>query len=489
MPHDELPEHGLTPFHGTKDSSPRRRRAGARLLLERLEDRTLPSGGLPYPTAATVSQLVADINAANQAGGTNAFNLAANTTFDLTAVDNTTNGANGLPVISGGTKKVAADNLTIVGNGATIQRDTASTTPAFRLFDVAQVASLTLENVTLQYGRAFGSGASADGGAIYNQGTLTLSGATVQDNIAQGSNGAPATGGGKNKNNQPSPAQPGADAAGGGIWSGGTLTLQSGTTISANQAVGGRGGSDYFYSSQTVNGGAGGAARGGGVYQASGNVTVSDATLVGNEAVGGVGGSEYGFNGISGNGGAGSGGGLYLAGGTLVVKDNSTVKSNQATGGNGGSFSGGSRVFGGTGGDGSGGGIYVGGGSVTLQSATLSSNRAQGGDGGEYHFTWGVTTGALLASRGWGGNGAGGGLYVGGGSVTLTGDAVTGNAADAGGSGFAGVPTGSPGVGVGGGLDILSAASVSLNVASLDAIVNNTASTSNPNIAGSYSTF
>ena len=87
-----------------------RRRATFRPRLELLEDRTLPSS---Y-TAATTPDLIADINAANKAGGTNTITLAANTTFNLTAVNNTTDGANGLPVIRIiHTKK--GETLTIIG--------------------------------------------------------------------------------------------------------------------------------------------------------------------------------------------------------------------------------------------------------------------------------------------------------------------------------------------------------------------------------------
>src|SRR5262245_33623397 len=151
--------------------------------VEALEDRTL----LSYYTAATVSELIADINAANKAGGSHTITLTApvTTPYVLTAVNNTTNGANGLPVIGSG-KGVS---LTIAGNGDTIERGTAAGTPAFRLFDVAAGSSLTLQNLTLEHGLAFGVGAAAGGGAVYNQGTLTLTGATVQNNAAQGSNG------------------------------------------------------------------------------------------------------------------------------------------------------------------------------------------------------------------------------------------------------------------------------------------------------------
>src|SRR5215470_7557607 len=87
--------------------SPAARRNGLRLRLEQLEDRTVPSNF----TAASVSDLIADINAANLAGGSNTITLVAGKTFTLTGVDNYTDGATGLPVIA------ANDNLTIIGNG------------------------------------------------------------------------------------------------------------------------------------------------------------------------------------------------------------------------------------------------------------------------------------------------------------------------------------------------------------------------------------
>jgi predicted outer membrane repeat protein len=139
---------------------------GLRLDLEQLEDRMLPSN---Y-TAATVSDLIADINAANAAGGANSITLAKQTTFTLTQVNNTSDGSpTGLPVIAAG------DNLTIVGNNDTIQQSTAS---GLRLFDVASGASLTLQNLTLQ------NAAASNGAAIYSNGSLALSNVTVTGNTA-----------------------------------------------------------------------------------------------------------------------------------------------------------------------------------------------------------------------------------------------------------------------------------------------------------------
>src|SRR5215471_16076966 len=114
-------------------SSSRAGRRRSPLILEALEDRT----ALSNFNAATVSDLIADINAASTAGGTNTITLTAPTSnpYVLMAVDNSSNGANGLPVIAN--KNI----LTIVGNGDSIERSTASATADFRLFDVVKGAS------------------------------------------------------------------------------------------------------------------------------------------------------------------------------------------------------------------------------------------------------------------------------------------------------------------------------------------------------------
>lgn len=288
-------------------------RRAVRLGVEQLEDRLVPSNF----TAATVSDLIADINAANLAGGSNTITLTAPATspYVLTAVDNTTHGANGLPVIA------KNDTLTIIGNGDTIERSTASGTPNFRLFDVAKGGSLILENLTLQNGLAFGAGSSAEGGAIYNQGTLDLNGVTVQNNIAQGQQGASGVRG---------TATVGQSAAGGGIYSSGSLTLEGGTSVQDNQALGGRGGT--VFPGVLIGGGgkpspgggkpsgpsgpgagpyglAGGNGFGGGVYVAGGTATMIDASVSANTARGG----SFGAGIVhSGSGGAGEGGGLYI---------------------------------------------------------------------------------------------------------------------------------------------------------------------------------
>lgn len=238
-----------------------RLRAGFRPLLEALEGRTLLSG-LPYPAAATVSELVADIDYANRTGGAFTINLAPGTTFALESVNNTAHGPSGLPVI-GGTRAV---DLTIIGNGGTIERVGSA---AFRLLSVAQGASLTLDDVTLQGGQLYSGGL---GGAIANQGTLTVSDSTLSRNSVDGPN-----------------------SRGGGIYNGGGTVTVSGSTLSSNSATG---------------------AYGGAIYNDSGTVTVSNSRLSGNWV----------SNGYSWPGG--SGGGIYNAAGTVTVQNSSSIAGN-----------------------------------------------------------------------------------------------------------------------------------------------------------------
>jgi hypothetical protein len=274
------------------------RRHRARLGVEQLEDRLTPSNF----TAATVSDLITDINAANRQVGTNTITLTAPSAspYLLTAVDNTTNGANGLPVIA------KHDTLTIVGNGDTIERSTAVGTPEFRILNVGNGGSLTLQSLTLQNGFAFGSGSWAEGGAIFNQGTLDLNAVTVQNNIAEGQQGSSGIG---------SNATAGQSAAGGGIYSSGALMLEDGTIVQNNQAIGGFGGvivSFYGHGGRRPCG----SGLGGGVYVAGGTATLTNTTVTSNSAKT--------FPGYGG-GGLYEGGGLYIDPAATVSLDAFTV--------------------------------------------------------------------------------------------------------------------------------------------------------------------
>jgi hypothetical protein len=266
-----------------------------RPFLEPLEDRSVPSSF----TASSVNDLIADITAANNQGGSNTITLAPGTTFTLIKVDNTTDGATGLPVIANN------DDLTIIGNNDTIQRSTAAGTPAFRLLDVADGANLELQDLTLQGGFCHDWG-----GAIRNnpQGSLTLSRVIVQNNISEGLDGTTGEDGGT--------------AKGGGIFSFGSLTLDS-CTIQNNQAIGGKGGKAVKeFNTRTgwdVYGGTGGDGLGGGVYVYSGTAHLSNCIVIGNNAQAGKNGSGGGVK------SRGQGGGLYLDFSSLVYLDAFTL--------------------------------------------------------------------------------------------------------------------------------------------------------------------
>ncbi len=143
-----------------------------RPFLEFLEDRSVPT--VFTVGAGDVSTLIADINTANSNGQSNVINLTAST-YNLTTVNNFWYGANGLPAIS--------SNLTVHGNGATIQR-ASSGAPYFRLFYVSgglelPPGSLMMDNVTLEGGVAKG-GDSNHGGGGFGRGRSDLQSGHVE---------------------------------------------------------------------------------------------------------------------------------------------------------------------------------------------------------------------------------------------------------------------------------------------------------------------
>jgi len=302
-------------------------------------------------SAATSADLIADINAANAAGGTNTIVLTAPTTspYVLTAVNNVISGPTN--PIKKKVSAVAADNLTILtGNGSANPGfgDILDASKHGRLFDVASGASLTLENVTLQNGFA-----NYNGGAIYNQGTLALNQVLVQNNTAQGLPGA-----------------------GGGIWSNGSLTVKN-STFESNVAAG--------YNTSPAFGGA--------IYIAGGTVSITGSAF----------GNPNGGGGNTAKGQTAYGGAVYVAAGTVTLSGDSFGL--VTYGFYGFSYSGNSAV-GGVGGlgDGYGGAVYVAGGSVTLTNDYIEGNYVEdlanadgipygdyGGFGGGVYIAYGAT--------------------------------------------------------------------------------------------------
>ncbi|MDQ2786724.1 MAG: IPT/TIG domain-containing protein [Chloroflexota bacterium] len=293
-------------------------------------------------TATTVAALIADINAANAtpAQGPYTITLATGGLYTLTAEAMTGSGT-GLPAI------VSGVDLTIIGNGATIQRNEA--TANLRLLLVNSGATLRLTALTLRDGQVTGAagtnggngtgnsgvaGGFARGGAIYNNGALIVTRDTfMQNGVAGGAGGN------------------GGSGASGGV-------------------IGGIGG----------NGGAGGNAAGGAIYN-GGMLTITNSTFVANSATAGIGGSGgsagtgtsgNGVDGYGANGGNGQGGTIANVANTSQFITNSTITTGGAMGGVGGT---GRSGISGTGAS-MGGGVFNGGSGITLTNAIFSSNNA-----------------------------------------------------------------------------------------------------------------
>jgi hypothetical protein len=324
---------------------------------------TSSSGG----TGATTCTLRDAITAANKntntggcvvgAGGAPfTINLQKDTVYTLSQIDNNLFGLgnNGLPVI--------ATDITINGNGATIQRDSNNNTPNFRFFFVRNEGKLKLENLTLRngsitggkgndgYGGGGGGGGGAGlGGAIFNRGTVTVTGVTFDSNKVAGGNGGKGSTGSSGKG-----GKGGNDTGGDGGNDG-------------DEAGGGGGGNP------SRNAGSGGFGGGGGGASNSRGSRAGNSNFGGGSGHGGGNGSGGG-----GGGGLGAGGAIFNSGfGTLNVT-NSTFYKNTATGGGG---------EGGAGhGSGAGGAILNFTGTLNLQNVTLTANSAK--EGGTKGNSW-----------------------------------------------------------------------------------------------------
>src|SRR5215813_966152 len=197
--------------------------------------------------------------------GADTIVLPASSTHMLTAVNNATYGATGLPVVS--------SEITIEGNNSTIRRDSGA--PNFRIVAVNATGNLTLKDTTVSGGKASGGPPDNQGGGIFNyEGTVTLLNSTLSGNAAD-------FGGGVSNF-----ALFGANAG---------LTLLN-STLSGNSAASGGGVFNLAYAganagltltSSTLLGNS--AALGGGVYNeavsaGTSTLTITNSTLSGNSA-------------------------------------------------------------------------------------------------------------------------------------------------------------------------------------------------------------
>jgi hypothetical protein len=168
-------------------------------------------------------------------------------------------------------------DVTIVGqaaDGTIVQGHSEPGQATQSVFVIAEGASVIMKDLTIRHGNP--ESGTESGGAVHNQGTVTLEGCLITDNRA---------------------------SAGGGLHNFGSMTL-IGTTVSDNVADG-------------TGGLLTGCGTGGGIKVEQGPVVIINST-------------------ISGNSSKGNGGGIFLACKGTLNLTNSTISGNDATGGSGG---------------------------------------------------------------------------------------------------------------------------------------------------------
>jgi predicted outer membrane repeat protein len=339
-------------------------------------------------------------------------------------------------------------DLTITGPGASVLAlDGNASSRVFKIGTVFFDAAVQISGLTVRGGRVVGTPASGDaaGGGISTSATLTLQDCIVSGNSAVGSDATSNT--------------PSMDAIGGGIAGSGRLTLIR-TVVRDNSAVGGNG-------SPSASSGAyasGGGAIGGGISY-SGNLTITDSRIEGNMALGGQGGDGAPTGAAI--GGAVLGGGVHHSGFAGLTVTNSLISGNTARAGHGGkaaeNASGPAEDNGGYGGNAQGAGLYttLGSNSLSLFDCAINNNTAVAGNGG---------MGAMQSGTGGsGGKAHGGGLHDATRYTLISGCTFSGNVATGGAAGHS--PTNERGgigeEGAGGGIyrigDPISATTTLLN--------------------------
>ncbi len=281
-----------------------------------------------------------------------------------------------------GSQQVITQNTAIDGAG----KITLSGISATRLFSISSGVSLNLSDLTLS------DGSASQGGAIYNNGQLTIVKGTLSNNSAPGGTGGAICnlGAATIMSSTLSGNIAGAGLSG-SIDNRGTLTVINSKFIGnfagyAGGAIGNNGTASIRYSSFNDNQSPGG----GGAIDNFGSLTIDNSTFFSNTAS------------------SGSGGVIYN-GDTLTIT-HSTFYTNTSQNGGGGIFNGGS---------------------LSLTDSTFLGNKAQSG-GGVYNE---VLSPATIYASTFAGNtalgGLGGGIYNNG-RLSIIADTLAGNGAAAG---------------------------------------------------------
>ena len=224
------------------------------------------AGACALRDAITAANTDAPVGGCIAGNGSDTIVLPTASVITLTDVDNSDQGPSGLPTIR--------SNITITGNGTTIQRDASlgcvrdgNPHPGeFRIFLVAgSLGALTLDNLTVangcveEYqggGGIWGGGGTtlslnlvtlennqvwANGGGLFVYGTTTITSSAIRNNLASLGGGLSVYGGTTSLSNSEisgNSAQPGQNGGlGGGVHNGATLSVVN-STISSNMASG-----------------------------------------------------------------------------------------------------------------------------------------------------------------------------------------------------------------------------------------------------------
>jgi hypothetical protein len=141
----------------------------------------LPGCSPSINVLCSVDDLIQRINEANSTPATvDTLELSAGCFYGLDVTNNKLDGANGLPIIN--------SSIIIIGHGATIARNPGNP-DHFRIFYIAGMGDLTLNDLTLTGGYSFNPEDPANffsnsGGAIYNRGELVIERSRIERNFA-----------------------------------------------------------------------------------------------------------------------------------------------------------------------------------------------------------------------------------------------------------------------------------------------------------------
>jgi Ca2+-binding RTX toxin-like protein len=393
-------------------------------------------GALPPQAMQTYNETLSTVLTVNTlTDENNGYGVGRNSLREAIARANSTPGTQTIRLAANGTINLAralpeiTSNIVLRGSGAnriTVQRNTDE--QDFSIFTVAEGASFTVSGMTIAGGR------NKFGGGILNDGTTTAINCYFLSNVAVGTQGSVGLTGSTGSTNfftgrgetggGGSAGGRGDNAGGGAIANIGTLRV-IGSAFFDNAVGGGSGGF----------GGTGGFG-GNGLSSIPGGGRGGDGGTGGNGGAGGIGVggaifSESGavqiinstFSGNLAKGGVGGTGGFGGGGGPGGLSSGETIPALGGTGGGGGN--------GGQSGDGYGGAIFIGQGTMRISNSTFFDNNAEfgglgwGGEGGRGGFL-GVPGIPGLSSV-TPGNVRGGAIFQNGGTVRVKNTIVAGN--------------------------------------------------------------